>query len=550
MLEKNFITDIINSDIESNKYKKKVSTRFPPEPNGYLHIGHAKSIILNFGIAEIYNGKCRLRFDDTNPAKEEAEYVRSIIEDVEWLGYNLNGKILYASDYFEQMYNYAINLIKYGKAYVDDSPSHEIKKNRGNLREPGVESKYRSRSIEKNLDIFMRMKNGEYKDGEKVLRAKIDMKSPNINLRDPILYRIMHKSHHRTGDQWCIYPMYDWAHGLEDSIEGITHSICTLEFEDHRPLYDWFLTQLKVHHPQQIEFARLNLSYSILSKRKLKILVDNQFVSSWDDPRMPTLSGMRRRGYSPESIRSFILKTGVVKRDGISDISLLEYSVREDLNKRAQRVMAVIDPIKVVIENYPLEKTETFEAENNPENINDGKRSIMFSRELWIERSDFMEQPTKKFYRMSVGNEVRLKYAYYVKCHSFDKDSNGEISTIYCTYDSKTRGGWSDDGRKVRGTIHWVSVNNALNAEVRLYDRLFKTENPNKTESENDDFTTNFNCKSIKTLRSCKIEASFKNAQKNIYYQFLRNGYFILDKKSDDKIIINRTITLRDSFKK
>ena len=379
MLEKNFIIDIINSDIKSNKYEKKVKTRFPPEPNGYLHIGHAKSIILNFGIAEMYKGNCNLRFDDTNPAKEETEYVQSIIDDVQWLGYELNNKILYASDYFGAMYDYAIDLIKDGKAYVDDSSSEDIKKNRGTLKTPGIESEYRSRSVEENIDFFTRMKNGEFGDGEKVLRAKIDMNSPNINLRDPILYRILHKKHHRTNNQWCIYPMYDWAHGLEDSIEGITHSICTLEFEDHRPLYDWLLTQLKVHHPKQIEFARLNLSYSILSKRKLKVLVDNNFVSNWDDPRMPTLSGMRRRGYSPESIKAFILKTGIVKRDGISDIALLEHSLREDLNKRAQRVMAVLDPIKVIIENFPSGKIENFEAENNPENINDGKRTISFS---------------------------------------------------------------------------------------------------------------------------------------------------------------------------
>ncbi len=550
-MENNFITDIINLDIESKKYDKKVNTRFPPEPNGYLHIGHAKSICLNFNLAEFYNGNCNLRFDDTNPAKEEKEYVDAIIKDVKWLGFDVENKVKYASDYFQQMFNYAIDLIKLGKAYVDDSSPDEIKKNRGTLTDPGIDSQYRNRTIKENLDLFIRMKNGDYLDGEKVLRAKIDMTSPNINLRDPILYRIQHTNHHRTSDKWCVYPMYDWAHGLEDSIEKITHSICTLEFEDHRPLYNWFLNQLNIHHPQQIEFARLNVSYTVLSKRKLKMLVENNYVSGWDDPRMPTLSGLRRRGYSPESIKSFVYKTGIVKRNGISDIALLEHSIREDLNKKSQRVMVVIDPVKLIIENYPDDKIEKLEAENNPEKESDGRRMIPFSKEIWIERSDFMEEPSKKFYRMSIGNEVRLKHAYYVKCTSFIKDEKGQIKEIYCTYDKNTRGGWSDDGRKVRGTIHWVSDFDFCDAEIRVYDRLFNVENPEKVCKNNEDFTSNMNSDSLKILNKCKLEPSLKNAKKNTYYQFIRNGYFILDKSSKkNKLIFNRTITLRDSFKK
>ena len=546
----NFIKDIIDQDIENNKNGGRVHTRFPPEPNGFLHIGHAKSIYLNFSLAEEYHGKCNLRFDDTNPTKENEEYVKSIIEDVKWLGFEWFKNPLYASDYFEKMYNYAIFLIEKGKAYVDDQTSLQIKKNRGTLNEPGSESPFRNRSVEKNLELFEKMKNGEFLDGEKVLRAKIDMSSPNINFRDPILYRILNTEHHRTGKKWKIYPMYDWAHGIEDSIEGITHSICTLEFEDHRPLYDWFLQQLKIFRPQQIEFARLNLNYTVMSKRKLKTLVDKGYVSDWDDPRMPTLSGLRRRGYTPKSIRNFVQKTGVVKRNGISDIALLDSCLREDLNKRAIRVMAVLDPVKLIILNYPENKTEMFEAVNNPEDENAGKREVFFSREIFIDRADFMENPPKKFFRLGIGREVRLKHAYYVKCKSIVKDNNGEIVEIHCTYDPETRGGWSSDGRKVKGTLQWVSVNHSLNAEIRLYDSLFLSENPEEKKGNNT-FLDDINHNSLIINKNCKIEKSLKNANLGQYYQFMRVGYFYPDKDfSPEKPIFNKTVGLRDSWGK
>ena len=545
----NFIRDIIDSDIRLEKNDNRVHTRFPPEPNGYLHIGHAKSICLNFGIAESYpNGKCNLRFDDTNPLKEEEEYVDSIIEDVQWLGFNVKNRIFFASDYFDQFYDYALQLVKGNLAYVDDQFSEEIKNTRGTLKDPGVNSPYRNRSVEENLDLFQKMKDGLFKDGEKVLRAKIDMSHPNLNMRDPIMYRILHINHHRTDDKWCIYPMYDWAHGLEDSLEKITHSICTLEFQDHRLLYDWFLNQLDIYHPQQIEFARLNLNYTIMSKRKLKRLVDEKYVSSWDDPRMPTISGLRRRGYTPEAIKLFANHIGVVKRDSIIDIALLDYFLREDLNKKAQRVMVVLDPIKLVITNYPDSQVEEIDADNNPENALGETRKIPFSKEIYIERSDFMENPPKKYFRLSVGSEVRLKHAYYVICTNFIKDDNGIITEVHCTYDPKTRGGWSDDGRKVRGTLHWVSVNHALDAEIRLYDKLFNVENP---ESQETDFVNFINKDSYIKNNKAKLESSLGNAERGISYQFIRTGYFCLDRDSTkEKIIFNKTIGLRDSWSK
>ena len=545
----NFIRDIINSDLDSGKNENRVHTRFPPEPNGYLHIGHAKSICLNFGIAEDYpKGKCNLRFDDTNPVKEEEEYVESIIEDVKWLGFDWEDRLFFASDYFDQLYDYALQLVQAGKAYVDDQNADEIRNTRGTLKKPGKESPFRNRSINENVDLFQRMKTGEYADGEKVLRAKIEMSHPNLNMRDPVIYRILHASHHRTGDKWCIYPMYDWAHGLEDSIEGITHSICTLEFEDHRPLYDWFLEQLGVYHPQQIEFARLNLNYTVMSKRKLKVLVDDNHVSGWDDPRMPTISGFRRRGFTPESIREFADRIGVAKRDGVVDIALLDHCLREDLNKKALRVMVVLDPVKVIITNYPEDQVEELEAENNPEDESAGKRKIPFSHVIYIERSDFMEDPPKKFFRLGPGREVRLKHAYYVTCTDFIKNENGDVTEIHCTYDPTTKGGWSDDGRKVRGTLHWVSVQHAVDAEVLLYDHLFTVENP---ESGGEVFTENLNSDSLLILQNCKAEPGLKIAETGISYQFLRNGYFCLDFDSkSDQLIFNRTVGLRDNWAK
>ncbi|RMD94328.1 MAG: glutamine--tRNA ligase/YqeY domain fusion protein, partial [Calditrichaeota bacterium] len=482
-----FIRSIIKEDLKTGKFGGKVITRFPPEPNGYLHIGHAKSIVLNFGIAEEFGGRCHLRFDDTNPIKEEVEYVQSIQEDVKWLGYDWGEHLYYASDYFEQLYEFAVQLIKKGKAYVDDLSPEQMREYRGTLTEPGKNSPYRDRSIEENLDLFQRMRAGEFEEGSRVLRAKIDMASPNINLRDPVMYRIIKASHHRTGDKWCIYPTYDWAHGQSDSIEGITYSICTLEFEDHRPLYDWFLDQLGIHHPQQIEFARLELTYTVLSKRKLLELVNGGYVSGWDDPRMPTLSGMRRRGYTPEAIRDFCTRIGVAKSNSMVDLALLEHCLRDDLNRRAPRVMAVLRPLKVVTTNYPDEQVEEMEAINNPEDPAMGKRKVPFSKVVYIERDDFREHPPKKFFRLAPGREVRLRYAYYITCEEVIKDENGEVVELHCTYDPASRGGWSPDGRKVRGTLHWVSAAHALPAEVRLYDRLFTVPNP-AGEAQGKDF--------------------------------------------------------------
>ena len=547
--QSNFIRDIIDSDLESGKNNNRVHTRFPPEPNGYLHIGHAKSICLNFGIAEDYpKGKCNLRFDDTNPVKEDEEYVESIIEDVKWLGFDFEDRLFFASDYFQQLFDYAVLLIKSGKAYVDDQSADEIRDTRGTLKEPGVDSPHRNRSEEGNLILFNKMKAGEFDNGEKVLRAKIDMAHPNLNMRDPVIYRILHASHHRTGDDWCVYPMYDWAHGLEDSIEGITHSICTLEFEDHRPLYDWFLDQLGVYHPQQIEFARLNLNYTIMSKRKLKLLVDGNHVAGWDDPRMPTISGLRRRGYTPESIREFANRIGVAKRDGVIDMALLDHCLREDLNKRALRAMAVLDPVKVIVTNYPEEQVEELDAENNPEDESAGKRKLPFARELYIERSDFMENPPKKFFRLGLEREVRLKHAYYITCTDFIKNEKGEVTEIHCTYDPATKGGWSDDGRKVRGTLHWVSAKHAVDAEVRFYDHLFNVENP---ETDGDDFIQYLNPNSLIKTSEVKLEIGLQGAAIGTNYQFLRNGYFCLDLDStEEKLIFNRTVGLRDSWSK
>ncbi len=545
----NFITDIIDQDLESNE-NIKIITRFPPEPNGYLHIGHAKSIFLNFGIAIRYGGKCNLRFDDTNPTKENINYVNSIIEDVEWLGFECKNNILYASDYFPQMYDYAITLINQNLAYVDDQSMDEIKENRGNYTKMGVQSPYRNRNKNENLKLFQNMKNGLYKDGEKVLRAKIDMNAQNINLRDPILYRILHTPHHRTKNDWCIYPMYDWAHGLEDSIEKISHSICTLEFEDHRPLYDWLLNKLNIFHPQQIEFAKLDMTYTIFSKRNLLKLVDKKLVDGWDDPRMPTISGLRRRGYSSKSIRNFIISLGVAKSKSISDLSHLEYYVRHDLNLIAKRVMVVLDPIKLVIENYPDNQIELLNADNNPENNKDGIRTIPFSKELYMERDDFMENAPKNFFRLTVGKEVRLKHAYYIICTNFIKNVSGEIIEIRCTYDSKTKGGWSDDGRKVKGTIHWVSCKHAINGKINLYKKLFNNENP-MNENTDMDFTENINQDSLKIIENVKMEPSLAHATINQKFQFLRKGYFVLDEKSSsDQLIFNQTVSLRDNWNK
>jgi glutaminyl-tRNA synthetase len=543
----NFIQRIINEDNESGKWDNRIHTRFPPEPNGYLHIGHAKSICLNFGLAEKNRGKCNLRFDDTNPVKEETEYVKSIIEDVKWLGFDWEDRLFYASDYFDQMHAYAIQLIEKGKAYVCDLSGDEIRNTRGTLKEPGTESPFRNRSVDENLNLFDRMKIGEFANSEKVLRAKINMSHPNFNMRDPVIYRILHASHHRTGDKWCIYPMYDWAHGLEDSIEQITHSVCTLEFEDHRPLYDWYLEQLNAYHPQQIEFARLNLNFTIMSKRKLKQLVDENHVDGWDDPRMPTISGLRRRGYSPESIRNFAEDVGVTKRDSIIDVIRLENALREDLNKRAPRVMGVLDPLKVVITNYPEGETEMLEAINNPEDPSAGKRDIPFSRELYIERSDFMEDPPRKFFRLGPGREVRLRYAYFITCTDVIKNERGDVVELHCSYDPKTKGGSAPDGRKVRGTIHWVSAQHAVDAEIRLYDRLFLNENPDK----GGEYIQNLNPDSCQTLSNSKLEPSLTIPDK-CTYQFERNGYFIKDEKDSKqgKLVFNRAVSLRDSWAK
>ena len=545
----NFIRDIINGDLETNKYEGRVHTRFPPEPNGYLHIGHAKSICLNFGIARDYNGLCNLRFDDTNPAKEEIEYVESIEEDVRWLGFDWDDRMYYASDYFNQLYNFAVQLINEGKAYVDSSTADETKDMRGTTTESGKESPNRNRSTEENLRLFTGMKDGEFEDGAHILRAKIDMSSPNMHMRDPVMYRIKRATHHRTGDKWCIYPMYDYAHPISDWIEGITHSICTLEFEIHRPLYDWFLTELHLENrPQQIEFARLNLSYTVMSKRKLLELVQEGYVSGWDDPRMPTISGLRRRGYTPESIRSFADKIGVAKRDGMIDVALLEHTIREDLNKRAPRVMAVLKPLKVIITNYPDGKIEELDAINNPEDPSMGKRILPFSKEVYIEQDDFREVPPKKFYRLYPGNEVRLRYAFIIKCNEVIKNEAGEVTEIHCTYDPETKSG-TGSTRSVKGTIHWVSARHAIKAEARIYDRFFLTEDPLGDKEK--DFKDLINPNSLEILSNCQIEPSLANVKAGGKFQFERQGYFCVDLLSTEKLIIfNRTVPLRDSWAK
>jgi glutaminyl-tRNA synthetase len=547
-----FIRDIVAEDTRTNRYGGRVHTRFPPEPNGYLHIGHAKSIHLNYGIArEHAGGICNLRFDDTNPEKEEQEYVDSIVADVRWLAGDIGGKIFFASDYFPQMYESAVDLIRKGKAFVCDLSADQIRETRGTLTEPGRESPNRNRSMEENLDIFERMKKGEFPDGAKTLRAKIDMASPNINLRDPVMYRIVHEPHHRQGDAWCIYPTYDWAHGLEDSAEGITHSICTLEFENHRPLYDWYLESLGVHHPRQIEFARLNLSYTILSKRKFIPLVRDHIVSGWDDPRMPTIAGYRRRGYTPEAIRTFCEKIGVSKKDSIIDVALLEWSIREDLNKNAQRAMAVLRPLKVVITNYPGDAEEELPAMNNPENASAGTRMVPFSREIYIEQDDFREVPPPKYHRLSPGREVRLRAGYIIRCEKAVKDSDGNIVEVHCTYDPDTKSGGPAANRKVKVTVHWVSARHAVDAEVRLYDRLFVKEDPNQVE-ESGDFLANLNPDSLQVLKGCKVEQMLGIAPPGARFQFERVGYFCVDLK-DSKPgapVFNRTVTLRDTWAK
>jgi glutaminyl-tRNA synthetase len=545
---KNFIYEIIDEDLKTNKWNGKVHTRFPPEPNGYLHIGHAKSICLNYGIARDYKGKFNLRFDDTNPTKEDQEYVDSIIEDVKWLGGNFEDRIFYASDYFDKMYEWAVLLIKKGKAYVDDSDPETMRGLRGTVTEVGTESPNRNRSADENLDLFNRMKNGEFKNGEKVLRAKIDMSSPNMLLRDPVMYRIIHSEHHRTGNKWCIYPTYDWAHGLEDSIEGITHSICTLEFEVHRPLYDWFLNELQVHHPQQIEFARLNLTYTVMSKRKLLELVEQKFVDGWDDPRMPTISAYRRRGYTPEAIQNFAEIIGVAKRDAMTEVALLEHAIREDLNKKSQRVMAVLDPLKVVITNY--EGEEELEAVNNPEDAVMGHRKVPFSKEIFIEKSDFMENPPKGFHRLIPGGEVRLRYAYIIKCDEVIKNQTGEVVQLNCSYDVETKSGTGTSIKKVKGTIHWVSVKEAVDCEVRLYDRLLTVEDP---ASEKDkDYKDLINPNSLEVVPNAKLEPFVKSAKPGDRYQFERQGYFCIDTKytTKEKLVFNRTVTLKDTWAK
>ena len=548
----NFIEEIIENDIANGKNGGRVHTRFPPEPNGYLHIGHAKSICLNFGIGKKYNGKTNLRFDDTNPTKEDVEYVDSIREDIKWLGFDWNAEY-YASDYFDQLYEWAVRLIREGKAYVDDLSQEEASEYRGTPTQPAKPSPYRDRSVEENLELFERMKNGEFPNGSKTLRAKIDLSSPNMHMRDPIMYRILHQKHHRTGNKWCIYPMYDYAHGQSDSLEGITHSICTLEFEVHRPLYDWFIKTLGIHVSRQIEFARLNLSYTVMSKRKLLQLVQEKYVSGWDDPRMPTICGLRRRGYTPESIKLFAEKIGVAKRDNVIDVSLLEWCVREDLNKKAQRVMAVLNPVKLVIDNYPEGQSEELDAVNNPEDESMGTRKVWFSRELYIEREDFMENPPKKFFRLSPGTEVRLRYAYFVKCTHVEKDAQGNVTEIHCTYDPASRGGNSPDGRKVKSTIHWVSAPHAKDAEVRVFDRLFKVPAPDEAE-EGKTFLDNLNPDSLHVIRHCKTEAFLDGYETKplSHFQFERLGYFNIDPDSEkeNRLIFNRTVNLKDTWAK
>ena len=545
-----FVRTIVAGDIKSDKWGGKVVTRFPPEPNGYLHIGHAKAFSLNFGIATEFGGQCHLRFDDTNPTKEEEHYVRAIQDDIRWLGWDWNEHLYHASDYFEQLYEWAVQLIKAGKAYVCDLTAEETAQYRGTLTSPGKNSPYRERSADENLDLFARMKTGEFPDGARTLKAKIDMAHPNLNMRDPVMYRILHAAHHRTGDKWCIYPMYDWAHGQSDSIEGITHSICSLEFENHRPLYDWFLDQLGVHHPQQIEFARLNMTYTVMSKRKLLQLVEQKLVDGWDDPRMPTLGGLRRRGYTPEALREFLKRIGVNKFNSTIDIALLEHCLREHLNKTSPRVMAVLRPVKVVVTNYPEAQSEELDAVNNPEDESAGTRKVPFGRELYIERDDFMEEPPRKFFRLAPGREVRLRYAYFITCTEVVKDDAGEIIELRCTYDPATRGGDAPDGRKVKATLHWVSAAHAVGAEVRLYDHLFGKENPEQT-AEGEDFTANLNPNSREVLGVCMVEPSVAQAAVGSRYQFERLGYFCVDAdSSDEKLVFNRTATLRDTWAK
>ena len=548
---KNFIEQIVEEDLAQGKNQGVVHTRFPPEPNGYLHIGHAKSICLNFGLAQEYGGRTNLRFDDTNPVAEDASYVDAIRADVRWLGFDWEDREYYASDYFDQLYDFAVQLIKDGKAYVDDTPVDEIRRMRGVPTQPGEESAYRNRSVDENLDLFARMKGGEFPEGARVLRAKIDMASPNMHLRDPIMYRILHKPHHRTGDRWPIYPTYDWAHGQSDAIEGITHSICTLEFEVHRPLYDWFVEQIGGFRPQprQIEFARLNLNYTVTSKRKLLELVEEGHVSGWDDPRLPTISGLRRRGYTPASLRNFAERVGVAKRDNVIDLSLLEFCIREDLNKTAPRVMGVLDPVKLIITNYPANTSEDLAVENNPEDPEGGERRVPFSRELYIERDDFMENPPKKFFRLGPGREVRLKGAYIIECTDFVKDEQGQISEIHCTYDPDTKSGEDISGKKVKGTIHWVSAEHAVPAEVRLYDRLFSE--PDPTGHEGQDFKDFLNPDSLQIIETAYVEPSLKDAEPGSRFQFMRKGYYCVDPDTtDEKLVFNQTVTLRDSWAK
>ena len=543
---RHFIQRIIDEDNVTGKFDNRVHTRFPPEPNGHLHIGHAKAICLVFGIAEEYGGGCNLRFDDTNPIAEEEKYVDAIQNDVRWLGFEWDN-LCFASNYFQQMYDYAVQLIKQGNAYVCDLTGEEIKKSRGTLREPGKDSPFRNRSIDENLDLFNRMKNGDFPNGSKTLRAKIDMEHPNLNMRDPVIYRILHANHHNTGNDWCIYPMYDWAHGLEDSIEGVTHSLCSIEFEDHRPIYDWYLDMLDVYHPQQIEFARLNLSYTVMSKRMLKRLVEGGFVNGWDDPRMPTLSGMRRRGYTPESIRNFMDEVGIAKRENVMEIAKLEAKLRDDLNKRAQRRMAVLNPLKVIITNYPEGKVEELDAINNPEDESAGSRKVPFERELFIEQDDFMEDPPKKFFRLGPGREVRLRYAYFITCNNVIKDEQGNIVELHCTYDPETKGGNAPDGRKVRGTIHWVSANESIDADVRLYDRLFTISDP----SSFDNFEDVLNPDSLIALNECKLERSLSDVGLEEHIQFERLGYFYKDPDSTNGMpVFNRTVPLRNTWAK
>ena len=547
---RNFITEIIDKDLETNKYEGKVNTRFPPEPNGYLHIGHAKSICLNFGIAKDYNGLCNLRFDDTNPEKEEQEFVEAIKEDIKWLGFDWGERLYYASDYFKNLYDFAVELIKKEKAYVCDLSADQVREYRGTLTAHGKNSPNRARQVDENLDLFKRMRDGEFEDGSKLLRAKIDMAHPNILMRDPALYRIKRERHQRTEDKWCIYPMYDFAHCLSDSIEKITHSICTLEFENNRPLYDWILDILKLHHPQQIEFARLNLSYTILSKRRLIELVKKQYVSGWDDPRMPTISGLKRLGFTPTAIKNFCKGIGVSKVNSLIDIAVLENSLRSEQNKLAPRAMAVLNPLKIVITNYPLDKEETLDAINNPEDEKAGTRKVPFSREIYIEQDDFQEDPHKKFFRLAPGREVRLRYAYFIKCEEVIKDDKGNIVELKCSYDPQTHGGDAPDGRKVKATLHWVSAKHAFSAQVRLYDHLFLKANPDDTESGKD-YKSNLNPDSLKVLEQAYLEPSLKNAKKGTLYQFERRGYFCLDKDSSkDNLVFNRTVTLRDTWAK